>query len=55
MAAKNKSALTDPDNDPVFVEVKESEEKSKEGMSVEDAYRHLAGMPPEPVIEPEEN
>ncbi len=53
MAPKKKlSSLTDPDNDPVFVEVKPEE---PEGMSVEDAYRHLAGMPPEPVIEPEEN
>ena len=53
MAAK-KSSLTDPDNDPVFVEVKEADTESKEGMSVEDAYRHLAGFPPEPVLDPEE-
>ncbi len=49
--AREMSALTDPDNDPVFVEVTPIEE---EGMSPEDAYRHLAGMPPEPVVEPEE-
>ena len=45
------SPLTDPDNDPVFVEVVPEE---PEGMSVEDAYRLLAGMPPEPVVEAEE-
>jgi hypothetical protein len=45
-----KSSLTDEANDPVFVEV----ETEEEGMSVEDAYRHLAGMPPEPVIEAED-
>jgi hypothetical protein len=45
------SPLTDPDNDPVFVEVKPPE---PEGMSVEDAYRLLAEMPPEPVLEAEE-
>jgi hypothetical protein len=50
--AKELSPLTDPDNDPVFVEVPE---KEPEGMSVEDAYRHLADMRPEPVLEPEEN
>ena len=55
MASNKKSSLTDPDNDPVFVEVPETDDDKKEGMSVEDAYRHLAGMPPEPVIEPEEN
>lgn len=48
---KELSPLTDPDNDPVFVEVTTKEEG---GMSVEDAYRHLAGMPPAPVLEPEE-
>lgn len=46
------SPLTDPANDPVFVEVKPSPAE-EEGMSVEDAYRFLSGMPPEPVIEPE--
>lgn len=46
------SPLTDPDNDPVFVEVKGSPAE-EEGMSVEDAYRFLAGMPPEPVVDPE--
>lgn len=46
-----KTALTDPDN-VQMVEVTPAEEK---GMSVEDAYRHLAGMPPAPVeVEPEE-
>lgn len=52
MADKKKSPLTDQENDPVFVEVTPPED---EGMSVEDAYRLLAGMPPEPVIEPEED
>jgi len=55
MADKKLSPLTDPDNDPVFVEVPEEDKNATEGMSVEDAYRHLAGMPPEPVIEPEES
>lgn len=56
MTTKKKlSPLTDPDNDPVFVEVPESDPKETEGMSVEDAYRHLAGMAPEPVEEAEEN
>lgn len=41
--------LTDDDN------FQPEEVPEKEGMSVEDAYRHLADMPPEPVIEPEEN
>jgi hypothetical protein len=50
-----KSSLTDPDNDPVFVEVPNTDEDETQGMSVEDAYRHLAGMSPEPKIEPEEN
>jgi hypothetical protein len=54
MASKKKSPLTDPDNDPVFEEVPGTDREEAEGMSVEDAYRHLAGMPPEPVIEPEE-
>lgn len=49
--AKELSALTDPANDPQWVEVTPEEEK---GMSVEDAYRHLAGMPPEPVPVEEE-
>lgn len=43
---KKKSPLTDPDNDPVFEEVPQDQ---PQGMSVEDAYRHLAGMAPEPV------
>lgn len=55
MAEKQKSALTDSANDPVMVEVPDTDQKETEGMSVEDAYRFLAGMPPEPVIEPEEN
>lgn len=43
--------LSDPDN-VMMVEVTPEEEK---GMSAEDAYRHLAGMPPEPVeVEEEE-
>lgn len=46
-----KSSLTDPENDPVWEDVTPPEE---EGMSVEDAYRLLADMPPEPVVEPEE-
>jgi hypothetical protein len=45
MPAK-KSPLTDRDNDPVFTEVAPDQ---PEGMSVEDAYRHLAGLPPKPV------
>jgi len=46
------SSLTDPANDPVFKEVTPTEEQ---GMSVENAYRHLAGMKPEPVeVEPQE-
>lgn len=51
---KQKSALTDTANDPVLVEVPDTDPKQEEGMSVEDAYRHLAGMPPEPVLEAEE-
>lgn len=46
MMAKEYSALTDPENDPVFVDVTPPIEQ---GMSVEDAYRHLADMPAEPV------
>lgn len=47
-----KTSLNDDDNDPVMVEVTPPEEQ---GMSVEDAYRHLAGMPPAPVeVEEEE-
>lgn len=49
------SPLTDPANDPVLVEVPDTDPKEVEGMSVEDAYRHLASMPPEPVIEAEES
>ena len=55
MAGKQKSPLTDPKNDPVLKEVPDTDTVDQEGMSVEDAYRHLAGMPPEPVIEAEEN
>lgn len=51
MAEKKVSSLTDPANDPVFVEVTPLEEQ---GMSAEDAYRHLAGMPPAPVEVEEE-
>lgn len=48
---KPKTALTDDEN-VLMVEVTPEDEK---GMSVEDAYRHLAGMPPEPVeVEAEE-
>lgn len=48
---KELTPLTDPDN-VLMVEVTPPEEQ---GMSVEDAYRHLAGMPPAPVeVEPEE-
>jgi hypothetical protein len=47
---KELTPLTDPKN-VLMVEVPEEEK----GMSVEDAYRHLAGMPPEPVeVEAEE-
>ena len=43
--------LTDLEN-VLLVEVTPPEEQ---GMSVEDAYRHLAGMPPAPVeVEAEE-
>lgn len=56
MAPKKKqSALHNPDNDPVFVEVEGTDVVEEQGMSVEDAYRHLAGMPPEPVDVPEES
>lgn len=56
MAPKKKelTPLTDPDN-VMFVEVPDTDQRETEGMSVEDAYRHLAGMPPEPVQEPEES
>lgn len=46
-----KTSLNDDANQPVMVEVTPTEEQ---GMSVEDAYRHLAGMPPEPVEVEEE-
>lgn len=56
MALPKKGELTplnDPDN--VLMEVVEDpKDQDHQGMTVEDAYRHLAGMPPEPVIEPEE-
>lgn len=45
------NSLTDPNNVKMEVVDKGEEEK---GMSVEDAYRHLAGIPPEPVDVPEE-
>lgn len=35
-----------------MVEIEDPE--AQQGQSVEDAYRELAGLPPEPVIEPEE-
>lgn len=54
MPENKPSPLNDPKNDPVFVEVQDTDPKETEGMSVEDAYRHLAGMPPEPVIEAED-
>jgi hypothetical protein len=55
MAYKSKiyqgpTALNDPEN-VLMVEVTPPEEK---GMSPENAYRHLAGLPPEPVDVPEE-
>jgi hypothetical protein len=50
MADKPKTALTDPES-VLMVEVTPPEEQ---GMSVEDAYRHLAGMPPAPVDVEEE-
>ena len=51
MAEKEKTALTDPEN-ILMVEVTPEEDR---GMTVEDAYRHLAGMPPAPVdVEEEE-
>jgi hypothetical protein len=43
--ATEKTALNDPDN-VLMVEITPEEER---GMSVEDAYRHLAGLPPAPV------
>jgi hypothetical protein len=55
MANKKLSPLTDPENDPAWVEVPNTDEEETEGMSVEDAYRHLAGFPPEPELEAEEN
>ena len=42
---KELTPLSDPDN-VLMVEVTEEE---PQGMSPEDAYRALAGMPPEPV------
>ena len=47
---KELTPLTDPDN-VLMVEVTPEEEQ---GMSVEDAYRHLSGMPPAPVEVEEE-
>jgi len=40
------------DENVEMVEIPAPSEES--GMSVEDAYRHLAGMPPQPVVEAEE-
>jgi hypothetical protein len=53
MASKpvSKTALNDLDNVMMVVVNEGPDDK---GMSVEDAYRHLAGMPPEPVDVPEE-
>jgi hypothetical protein len=48
--AREKTALTDEDN-VLLVDVTPPEEQ---GMSVEDAYRYLAGMPPAPVDVEEE-
>lgn len=48
--AEEKTPLTDTEN-VYMVEVTPEEEQ---GMTVEDAYRHLAGMPPEPVDVEEE-
>lgn len=50
MADNENTPLTDPNN-VLMVEVTPEDEQ---GMSVEDAYRHLAGMPPEPVPVEEE-
>lgn len=47
---EEKTALSDPEN-VLLEEVTPEEER---GMSVEDAYRHLAGMPPAPVDVEEE-
>jgi len=48
---KELTPLSDPEN-VMMVDVTPEEEQ---GMSVEDAYRHLAGMPPAPVdVEAEE-
>lgn len=41
-------------SDPKNVQLTVVEDNDEEGMSAEDAYRHLAGLAPEPVIEPEE-
>jgi hypothetical protein len=45
------NSLTDPNNVLMTVVDKGPE---KEGMTVENAYRHLVGIPPEPVDVPEE-
>lgn len=47
---KELTPLSDPEN-VLMVDVTPAEER---GMSVEDAYRHLAGMPPAPVEVEEE-
>jgi hypothetical protein len=41
-------------SDPNNVQLEIVEDPDQEGMSTEDAYRHLAGLAPEPVAEPEE-
>ncbi len=45
----DKTPLSDPKNVEMILV-----EEEPEGMSVEDAYRLLADMPPEPVLEAEE-
>lgn len=47
---KEPTPLSDPEN-VLMVDVTPEEER---GMSTEDAYRHLAGMPPAPVEVEEE-
>lgn len=53
--AKKLTALSDPNN-VLMVQVPEDKEDPEQtGMSVEDAYRHLTGLPPEPAQDAEEN
>lgn len=47
------TSLPSPLSDLTNVELKVVEEPAT-GMSPENAYRHLAGLPPEPVDVPEE-